>query len=402
MTVKDNEVKIQRYFDFDFYEKTQDFYKVVDNISKTIRESINYHKIGDVEVGAFLSSGVDSSYIVSVAKPDKTYTIGYGLDKYSEIDYAKDLTNFLGVNNTSIKLGSKEYIKSVPKILYYMDEPICDPSAISLYFIAKRASKDVNVILSGEGADEIFGGYNTYKEEVNLELYNKIPYLIRHILAIFFSKLPEFKGRNFIIRRGRKLKDQYIGVSRLCYEREVNKIMSYENIIDNKLITANIFKEFKNKNDIIKMQAIDMKFWLVRNILLKADKMTMANSIEARVPFIDKEVFNVAKSLPENYKISKTETKIAFRNSAKKDIPNNAYEKRKLGFPVPIREWMKEDDIYNEIKETIKQEFVKEFFNQDYVLKLLEDHKKGRRDNYKKVWAVYCFIKWYEVFFINT
>lgn len=402
MTVKENEIKIQRYFDIDFYEKPQNFNEVVDNISKTVRESINYHKIGDVEVGAFLSSGVDSSYIVSVAKPNKTYTIGYELDKYSEIDYAKDLTDFLGVNNTSMKLNGKDYIESVSKILYYMDEPICDPSAISLYFLAKMASKDIKVILSGEGADEIFGGYNTYKEGLTLKIYNKIPYWIRHIFATISSKFPEFKGRNFVIRRGRKLQEQYIGVSRLCYEREVNKIMSYENIIDNKLITASIFKEFKNKGNVLKMQAVDMKLWLVRNILLKADKMTMANSIEARVPFIDKEVFNVAKSLPESYKISKTETKIAFRNAAKRDIPNRAYEKKKLGFPVPIREWMKDNDIYNELKNTIKQDFVKEFFNQKYVLKLLEEHKRGKKDNYKKIWAVYCFIKWYEVFFINT
>lgn len=402
MIVKDNEIKIKKYFEINFYEKQQDFNEAVNNISKAVTESINYHKIGDAEVGAFLSSGVDSSYIVSVAKPNKTYTIGYELGKYSEINYAKELTNSLGLENTSKKLDSKEYIKSIPKILYYMDEPICDPSAISLYFLAEMASKDIKVIMSGEGADEIFGGYNTYKTELDFKLYNKLPYPIRYILANVFSRLPEFKGRNFIIRRGRKLEDEYIGVSRMCSEREVNKIMSFENVIDNKLITANIFKEFKNKSDILKMQAIDMKFWLVRDILLKADKMTMANSIEARVPFIDKEVFEVSKSLPENYKISKTETKIAFRSSAKRVIPNKAYEKKKLGFPVPLREWMKEEDIYNDIKNTINQDFVKDFLNQKYVLRLLEEHKKGKKDNYKKIWAVYCFIKWYEVFFINT
>lgn len=399
MTVKEGNIRIHRYFNVNFYEKKQSFDEAVNNISKSVRESIKYHKISDVEVGAFLSSGVDSSYIVSVAKPNKTYTIGYDSDKYSEIKYTKDLTNFLGITNISRKLSKEEYMKDIPKILYHMDEPICDPSAISLYFLAKMASNDVKVIMSGEGADEIFGGYNTYKEELNLEIYNKIPYPIRYVLASIFRKLPEFKGRNFIIRRGRKLEDTYIGVNKIFSDKEVSKIMSYKNEKENKSITESVFRNYKNKNDILKMQAIDMKFWLVRNILLKADKMTMANSVEARVPFVDKEVFDMAKSLPVSYKISKSDTKIAFRSAAKKDIPNDSYKKKKLGFPVPLREWMRDEDVYNEIKGTINQEFVKEFFNQKYVVKLLDEHKKGKKDNYKKLWAVYCFIKWYEVFF---
>ncbi len=401
LSFKDNKITLKKYYELDFKEKNSDYKQTVDKIGKTIKDSVEHHMISDVEVGSFLSSGVDSSYIVSLARPNKTYTIGYDLNQYSEIEYAKNLTKKLCIENISTKITKEEYMKTVPKILYYMDEPSCDASAISLYFVSKEAVKDVKVVMSGEGADEFFGGYNTYREEIDLKLYNKIPFKIRHMLASIFEKLPEFRGRNLIVRRGMKLEEEYVGVNKIYSEKERKKVISFNDNIRNKDITKSIFDKFKDKNNIIKMQAIDIKYWLTKDILLKADKMTMANSIESRTPFVDKEVFEIASSLPIEYKISKTNTKIALRESAKKSIPNEAYKKKKLGFPVPLREWMRDDDVYNEIKQTIMQDFVKEFFNQKYVLKLLDEHKKNKKDNYKKVWAVYSFIKWYEVFFLN-
>ncbi|MCI8352228.1 MAG: asparagine synthase (glutamine-hydrolyzing) [Clostridia bacterium] len=401
LNFKDNKITVKKYYELDFKEKNDDYKQIVDKIEEVIDDSVKHHMISDVEVGAFLSSGVDSSYIVSLARPNKTYTIGYELNKYSEIEYAKALTKELSIENISTKITKEEYMKTVSKILYYMDEPSCDPSAISLYFVSKEAVKDVKVVMSGEGADEFFGGYNTYREEVDLKLYNKIPFKIRHILANIFGKLPEFRGRNLIVRRGMSLEEEYIGVNKIYSEKERKKIINCKDTIKNQDITKSIFDKFKSNNNIIKMQAIDIRYWLTKDILLKADKMTMANSIESRIPFVDKEVFKIASSLPLEYKISKTNTKVALREAAKKSIPNEAYKKKKLGFPVPLREWMREDDVYNEIKNTINQEFVKEFFNQKYVLKLLEEHKKNKKDNYKKVWAIYSFIKWYEVFFLN-
>lgn len=401
LSFKDNKITLKKYYELDFKEKNSNYKYTIDKIGEVIKDSIKYHMISDVEVGSFLSSGVDSSYIVSLARPNKTYTIGYDLNQYSEIQYAKNLTKELDIENISTKITKKEYMKNVSKILYYMDEPSCDPSAISLYFLSREAVKDVKVVMSGEGADEFFGGYNTYREEIDLKLYNKIPFKIRHILASIFEKLPEFKGRNLIVRRGMKLEEEYIGVNKIYSEKERKRIISFKDNKRNKDITKTIFDKFKDKNNIIKMQAIDIKYWLTKDILLKADKMTMANSIESRTPFVDKEVFEIASSLPLEYKISKTNTKIALREAAKKSIPNEAYKKKKLGFPVPLREWMREEDVYIEIKNTINQEFVEEFFNQKYVLKLLEEHKRHKKDNYKKVWAVYSFIKWYEVFFLN-
>lgn len=286
--------------------------------------------------------------------------------------------------------------------MYMMDEPSSDPAAIALFFVAQLARKDVKVVLSGEGADEFFGGYNTYGESKYMRMYNKIPYCIRHMIAKIASIFPEVRGINFLIRQGSTLEENYIGVNRVFGHNEIKKMLKLKNQIDNKNITAPIYEEQKGKSDIIKMQAIDINFWLIKDILQKADRMSMANSLECRVPFIDKKVFGVASSLPANYKVSASTTKVALRDAAKTVIPNESYKKRKLGFPVPLRKWMRDEDLYTEIKTTFSKDFVNEFFSQDYIIKLLEQHKTEKKDNYKKVWTIYCFLKWYEIFFIEN
>lgn len=401
LTYHEGELKINRYYNITFNAKEKDFDKTVFNINETMKDSVNHHMLSDVEVGSFLSSGIDSSYIVTLAKPDKTYTVGYDNPKYNEIEYAEDLANCLNIKNTSKKITKEEYKNIVPKILYHMDEPSSDPAAIMLYFVSELASQDVKVVLSGEGADEFFGGYNNYREEVDLKWYNKIPYPFRRFAAIFFSILPEFPGRNFIVRRGTKLETDYIGVNKVYSERERKKVLKCKDTIKNKELTQPIFETVKGKDNITKKQAIDIHFWLIKDILQKADRMTMANSIEGRVPFIDKEVFKIASTLTEREKVTKENTKIALREAAKKEIPNESYKKKKLGFPVPLREWLREDDFYNEVKNTFKQDYVKEYFNQDYLIKLLDEHKNHKKDTYKKVWTVYCFLKWYEIFFLE-
>lgn len=401
MKIKNGEIEIKQYYDIEFDEKDYSFENLVEEISETMKDSVKHHMLADVEVGSFLSSGIDSSYMVSLARPDKTYTVGYDDPRYSEIEYAKDLTNMLGITNVSKKITKEEWLEAIPKFFYHMDEPSSDPSAISLYFVSKLASKDVKVVLSGEGADEFFGGYNYYREEVDMKFYNKIPYPIRHLLAVIFEALPEVKGRNFIVRRGKRLEDEYVGVSKIFSEKERKKVLNCEDNIKNRDIVKPLMDKCKNGSTLVKMQAVDIRNWLLNDILLKCDRMTMASSIEGRTPFTDKEVFNLAKTIPVEYKVTKDNTKVALREAAKKDIPNEAYKKKKLGFPVPIREWMKADEFYNEIKRAFNEDFVKEFFNQKYILKLLEEHRSGKKDNYKKVWIIYSFIKWYEIFFLG-
>ena len=401
LTLKDNKIIKDKFYSIEFNEKHQKYEDSVLEIDKVMKDSVEHHMLSDVEVGSFLSSGIDSSYLVSLAKPNKTYTVGYDIAQYNEIDYAKDLTDKLKITNISKKISKEEYMKIIPKIMYHMDEPSSDPAAVALYFVSNLASKDVKVVLSGEGADEFFGGYNIYRKDVDMGFYNKIPFKIRHLIAKIASLLPEVRGINFLIRRGMTLEESYIGVNRVFGKNEIKKILKLNNQLSNQSITAPIYEEQKGKSDIIKMQAIDINFWLIKDILQKADRMTMANSLEGRVPFIDKEVFSVASSLPIEYKVTKENTKVALRDAAKKVIPNESYKKKKLGFPVPLRSWMKDNDFYQEIKSTFEKDFVKEFFNQKYIIKLLDQHKNNKKDNYKKVWTIYCFLKWYEIFFIQ-
>lgn len=401
LTFKDGKIAIEKYYKKEFKEKKQTYEEAVASISKVMQESVEKHLLSDVEVGSFLSSGIDSSYLVALARPDKTYTVGYDLAKYNEIEYAKDLTDKLKITNTSKVITKKEYMNVIPKIMYHLDEPASDPAAVALYFVAQLASRDVKVVLSGEGADEFFGGYNIYRQDVDMSWYNKIPFCIRHLIAKIARLLPEVRGVNFLIRRGEKLENSYIGVNRVFGDKEVKKALIKKYPIQNKDVTKPTYNEYKGESDIVKMQAIDMDFWLMKDILLKADRMTMASSLEGRVPFIDKEVFKVASSLPIEYKVTKENTKVALRDAAKKKIPTDAYKKKKLGFPVPVREWMKEKDFYNMIKKEFKAKYTAQFFNQDYILSLLEDHVNGKKDNYRKVWTIYCFLVWYKVFFIE-
>ncbi|HPZ23391.1 MAG TPA: asparagine synthase (glutamine-hydrolyzing) [Bacilli bacterium] len=399
LVYKEDKLEITRYFELSFNEKKEDFEKTADKVATTMKSSVEHHMIADVEVGSFLSSGVDSSYLVALARPDKTYTAGYNIKKYDETSYVKDLTNKLNINNKVVKIGKKEYMNSLDKIMYYLDEPSSDPAIVSLYFVAQLASKDVKVVLSGEGADEFFGGYNTYRTQVDYMAYDKIPFPIRHGIAKVLELLPPVRGVNYLIRHGEKVEDRYVGVNPIWEEREVKHLCRVKPAISNADIIAPYLANFKDKNDLIKMQVIDIKFWLQKDILLKADRMTMANSIEGRVPFTDVDVFKLASSLPTEYKVTKQNTKVVMREAAKKAIPTEVYNKKKLGFPVPVRDWMRDKDVYEDIKKEFNSDIANKYFNTKLLIKLLDEHYNNKHDNYRKVWSVYTFLKWYNVFF---
>lgn len=399
LTYKDGKIEIEKYYNLKFQVEEKDYESTVDEIESVMKDSVKHHMISDVEVGSFLSSGIDSSYLVCLAKPNKTYTVGYDIPRYDETNYAKDLASKIGIENKNKIITKKEYMEVLDKVMYHMDEPASDPAVVALYFVAKLASEDVKVVLSGEGADEFFGGYNYYREEVDFAFYNKIPFIIRHGISKICSLLPSVRGINFLVRRGEKLESSYIGVNKVWSDRERKKILKQKIELQNQEITKPVYDEFAGESNIIKMQAIDIHFWLMKDILQKADRMTMASSLEGRVPFIDPEVFKVASSLPLDYKVTKENTKVALRSAAKRTIPTEAYKKKKLGFPVPIRDWMREEDLYEEIKTSFESNIANDLFNTKYLLKLLDEHKNKKRDNYRKIWNVFCFLKWYHVFF---
>lgn len=398
---KDKELEIKKYYEVKL-EPNDDksLEEWVSGIREVIDNSVLAHKVSDVEVGSFLSSGVDSSLIAKLSSVDKTFTVGYDNKKYSEIDYAKEFSDKINVSNVSKKISKEEYFKEFSNVQYYMDEPLADASAVMLYFLSKTASKHVKVCLSGEGADEIFGGYNIYHEPYSVSWYNKIPYFIRKCIGILVYPFRNYTGFNFLYRRSKKIEDRYIGNAFIFEPNDAKKIVNFN--YGNKTykdFTKPYYDKVSDLDVVTKMQYIDFNFWLIYDILLKADKMSMANSLEVRVPYLDRKVIEYASKLPSKYKIVGNETKYAFRKVAKEELADKVADKKKLGFPVPIREWLKEDDVYQEVKNMfLESEY---FFKPKKIIKLLDDHKAGKRDNSRKIWTIYTFLVWYQEYFIK-
>lgn len=398
--LKDGNMEIKRYWQVKFdEEKGHDMDYWVDEISKTFDESVEAHKISDVEVGSFLSSGVDSSYVACRANVDKTFTVGFANEKYNEISYAKDLAKYINVENINKVITPEEYWDVLPKVQYHMDEPLADPAAVALYFVCQIASEHLKVVLSGEGADEIFGGYNLYKEPYDVSWYYKIPRCIRRIIGKAASVFPNARGFNFLVRRGKDVEEWFIGNANIFSEKERKKLLKIKtNAPKPQLVTKEYYDKVQDKDMVTKMQFVELHTWLAGDILLKADKMSMAHSLELRVPFLDKKIMALAEKIPVEYRVSKENTKLALRNAAMRAMPKETANKKKLGFPVPIRVWLKEDKYYNKVRGYFEGEASKKYFNTDALIKLLDEHKSGKRDNSRKIWTVFSFLLWYEQF----
>ncbi len=396
-------VEIKKYFDPLFSESNATEEKCVQDLEEALLESIKLHSTSaDVEVGSFLSSGVDSSFISSQFQGTKTFTVGFDNKKYSEVDFANETSKIIGKEHFSHIISKEEYFEAVPKVQYHMDEPLADPSCVGLYFVSKIASEKVKVAMSGEGADEFFGGYNIYKEVIDLSPISNLPKSVKNFMLKTVNKMPNFKGKNYIIRGCTPVEERFLGNAKIFTNEERLKVLKTPIYRDDYSTITKPFYDEINKhtsNDILKMQYIDTKLWLVGDILLKADKMSMANSLEVRVPLLDKEVFKVAKSVPSKYRVNKKGTKLVFRQIANKYLPEHVSSKKKLGFPIPIREWLKEEDVYDKVKETFSNEVANHYFNNDVIVSLLDNHKKGVCDNSRKIWCIYAFLVWHGEYF---
>ena len=402
---KDGEVTIERYWEPDFdIDENANLDELVDKIDAQMQESVQAHMISDVEVGSLLSSGIDSSYIATVSKADKTFTVGFDYDKFNEISYAQDLSEKIGTQNFSKLITEEEYWSVLPEIQYYMDEPLADASCVALYFVDKTAAEHVKVVLSGEGADEFFGGYNIYHEPVSLQGYQKLPKGLRRFVGKAAEMImPEgMRGRSFLMRGALDVEERFIGNAKRFSVKERKKIL--KNATPAKApwkLTKPYYDKVKHLDDTTKMQYIDMNFWLIGDILLKGDKMSMRHSLECRVPFMDREVYKLAKTIPTKYKLAEGTTKYALRKAARRHIPEATAMKKKLGFPVPIGLWLREDKYYEQVKASFESPAAQKFFNTKELVKMLDQHKKGKLDNSKKIWVVYMFLMWYDVYFVQ-
>ena len=400
---KDGKLEITRYWSPDF--KIDDSWeedKLVEEIDKTFKNSVEAHKISDVEVGCFLSSGVDSSYVATQFKGQKSFTVGFNYNKYNEIDYAKELAEEIGQDHYFKRIEDDEFWNIVPKVQYYMDQPHADPSCVALYYVCKIASEHVKVVLSGEGADELFGGYRIYHEPYSLRYSKFLPRFIWKGIAGVLNSIPvEFPGKSYANRASKKLEERFIGNANLFSDKEKRKILkNTEGMKKPEEITKPFYDDTKGMDDVTRMQYIDINLWMIGDILLKADRMSMANSLELRVPFLDKEVWNLAKTIPSKYKITKDgQTKVAMRKAALKNMPEKVASRKKLGFPVPTREWLKQEKYYNIVKKEFESETAKKYFVTEEIVKLLDEHIKLKKDNSRKIWTIYVFLIWYKQFF---
>lgn len=402
LTYADGQVEITRYWEPTFHpDEHMTLEQAVDEIDRAFTDSVAAHRISDVEVGCFLSGGVDSSFVASYFGGQKAFTVGFDNGQhYNESNYAAELAKEVGIEHHVHIIGEEEYWEALPKVQYYLDQPLADPSCVALYFVSKLAAEQVKVVLSGEGADELFGGYRIYHEPTSLRGYQKLPRFLRKAAAAVVSAIPfDFKGKSFLIRGSKTIEERFIGNANMFTQKEKAKLLRDIPATDPTDFTKEYYDRCQGLDDVTRMQYLDINRWMVGDILLKADRMSMAHSLELRVPFLDKEVFEVASRVPVKYRVAAGTTKYAMRLAAERHVPESAATKPKLGFPVPIRVWLREDAYYNKVKTAFESPAAQRYFRTEELLRLLEQHKRGKKDNSRKIWTVYMFLVWYGVYF---
>ncbi|RYL93520.1 asparagine synthase (glutamine-hydrolyzing) [Sporolactobacillus sp. Y61] len=376
-------------------------------IQDVLIDSVKMHMRSDVPVGAFLSSGIDSTSIVALArrfnKHIETFTVGFASKGYNEIDIARDSAEKLGVENYALEITPEMCMKELPRIVWHMDDPVADPAAIPNYFVAREARKHVKVVLSGEGSDELFGGYNIYREPISLRWFDAVPKPGKELLHALASRLPEgIKGKSFLLRGTTPLSERYVGNAFIFNEDEKKYVLkTFSDQTPFTDITDPVYQQAAGDSKLDQMQLIDIETWLRGDILVVADRMTMAHSLELRVPFLDKAVFEVARTLPDSLKTGDGTTKYAFREAMRGIVPDSILFRKKLGFPVPIRIWLK-NEMYDWARKIIQESGTERYINKSYVLKLLEDHRAGRQDNSRKIWTVLMFMLWHQIYIEKT
>jgi asparagine synthase (glutamine-hydrolysing) len=405
-TPNGGEINTRRYYQARFHPTpVADPEPVYRRIRETLRESVRLHMRSDVPVGAFLSSGIDSTAVVALAREFNpnilTFTVGYDVRGYSEIEVAQDSARHLGVTTIPTKIGPTDMMEALPKIVWHLDDPVADPALVPLYFVAKKAAEHVTVVLSGEGADEFFGGYTIYREPLSLAGVNGLPTPLQRGLRAVSRAMPEgVKGKSFLERGTTPIEARYYGNARIFTEEEKRHLLRrYDPTVRYTDVTSPIYREAADLDDVTKMQYVDVYTWLRGDILVKADRMSMAHSLELRVPFLDREVFEVAAALPVELKLPprSVETKFALRRALEGVVPPAIVGRKKLGFPTPTRVWLK-NEMYEWARDILTRSGAGELLDLSYAVDLLDAHRRGDADNSREVWTVLIFCVWHAIF----
>lgn len=374
----------------------------IHRLDAAIGNSVKAHMIADVEVGTFLSGGVDSGLIAARFTGDKTFTVGYGKEDgyYNEIPLARELAEELHLEQHGRRISEKEFWEAVPEVMYHMDEPSGDSSAVALYFLSREAARHVRVVVSGEGADELFGGYCIYCEPHSLHLYQKLPRALRRGIARMASGLPNVRGRSFLMRGAMSLEERFIGNANLFTAKEREKLLKCSTGAPTpQALLERDYLDADSLDEASRMQYIDLLHWLPGDILQKADRMSMAHSLELRVPYLDREVFRVARCLPAKYKQKGQISKYLFRKVARLHLPEKSSDRKKLGFPVPLGHFLTSEMGEAAVRKAFDSKAAEKFFHREALDELLAGRGFGRGNTNRKLWAVYAFLVWYGIYF---
>lgn len=367
---KDGVVTVKRYWKPEFHpDDSKSLEEWADEIHTTLGEIMKEVKTSDERVESFLSGGVDSSYVLAMSDADTADTCGYEEEWFDESVLAVETARILERKISRRVINPEEYFNIVPYVMYNMEQPLGDASAIVFALGCQATAEHTKICYSGEGADEFFGGYNMYR---NAERY------------------------------GENLKNFYVGNTNIMKEDEKKKILKkYDPDVLPIEVAQSIYEEMEGLDPLTKMSNIDIQIWLEGDIYLNVDKMSEAAGLEVRMPLTDLRIFDIASRMPSKYKVNEEQNKVAFRTAAQKMLPEEIAFRKKLGFIVPIRIWMADDRYNQDVRAKFHSEMAEKFFNVEEINTIFDEYVGGNSDNWRKVWTIYTFLVWYEEYFVK-
>ncbi|WP_326999678.1 asparagine synthase (glutamine-hydrolyzing) [Dactylosporangium sp. NBC_01737] len=388
---------IEAYFRHSLRPAVRPAQDAIAAVRDALRDSVHAHLQSEVPLGAFLSSGIDSTAVVALAREKRpgirTYTVGFDDERYSEVEAASETAAALGVQLTATLVHEADVIAALPRIVWHLDDPVADPAVVPLYFLARTAARDVTVVLSGEGADELFAGYEIYREPAALAGVAALPAPLRRGLRAVSAVMPEgVRGKSFLERATTPIGERYYGNARIFGPAEKARLMRGP-AEPHTTVTGPLYEAAADLDDVAAMQYVDLHTWLPGDILTKADRISMAHSLELRVPFLDRAVYAAAAALPTSLKLAKT-TKFALREAMRGIVPDAVVDRRKLGFPTPTRVWLR-GDIGAWAGDVIADAGVDHLLDLRHAQRLLAAHRRGDGDHSRKIWTVLMFCLWY-------
>ncbi len=400
----EQETRFERYYTPTFKPvKTDDFEKKAELLRHTVEESVKYHMLSDVDVGTFLSGGIDSAVITATASKlnpgIKAFTVAFGVKEYSEMDEASGIAKHLDVEHIKLVGGLEDFKRAFDKVVYHLDFPMADPSTMAIYLICEEAARHLKVVLSGEGSDELFGGYRIYNETQTSSKIYQLPKLVKAPLKWLSNVLPDnVKGKQLLYRGTTPLSERYVGNAFIFDEKTKKSILkTADDTVHFTDVTRQLYKDIEGMPPVTQMQYVDMNTWLRGDILVKGDRLSMAHSLEVRVPFLDKEVFELASTLATEEKLSHGTTKYIFRHAFRDLVNEETVMRPKLGYPVPVRKWLR-CELYDWAKDIIVNSGADEYIDKKEALRMLDAHRDGSEDNYRKLWVILVFLRWYSLY----